>query len=80
MRPRKLSEWLNETDYRLIVLVGHMPDLGRYAGWLLGCDATTITFDKAAAALISCGKSAEKGRGELHWLATPDWFATTTST
>jgi phosphohistidine phosphatase len=75
MRPRKFAKALNDARVTAAVLVGHMPDLGRFAGWLLGCGATTVAFDKAAAALIACGKTAEKGRGELRWLATPDWFA-----
>ena len=79
MKPRKFSDWLNETGYASIVLVGHMPDMGKYAGWLLGCDSTTVAFDKSTAALIACGNTAEKGRGELRWLATPEWFVAPTS-
>lgn len=74
MRPRKLAKVLNDAGHSAVILVGHMPDMAQLAGWLLGCGSNTVAFDKAAAALIACGKTAERGRGELRWLATPDWF------
>ena len=74
IKPRKLSKVISELGQPVVYVVGHMPDLGKYAGWLLGCDSTTILFEKAAAAMITLGKSVEKGTGELRWLATPEWF------
>ncbi|MFO0935495.1 MAG: phosphoglycerate mutase family protein [Gemmataceae bacterium] len=74
MKPRKLAKVIAELGQTVVYVVGHMPDLGRFAGWLLGCGTTTILFEKSAAALITTGKSVEKGTGELRWLATPDWF------
>ena len=79
VKPRKLAKQISELGLSTVVLVGHMPDMSRLAGWILGCSSGTIAFDKSAAALIACGKTIEKGSGELHWLATPDWFLHTTS-
>ena len=77
MKPRKLAQAMTEAHVTSAILVGHMPDMARLAGWLLGCGATSLAFDKATAALVACGKTAEKGRGELRWLVTPDWFERT---
>ena len=79
LKPRKLAMQISEMNQAAVVLVGHMPDMSRLAGWILGCGSGTIAFDKSAAALIACGKAIEKASGELHWLATPDWFLHTTS-
>jgi phosphohistidine phosphatase len=79
LRPRKLAKAIMESGHTSAVLVGHMPDLARLAGWLLGAGPTTIAFDKGAAAMIACGKTIEKGCGELRWLITPDWFLRATS-
>lgn len=79
LRPRKLAKAIMESGHTSALLVGHMPDLARLAGWLLGAGATSIAFEKGAAAMIACGKTVEKGRGELRWLITPDWFLPATS-
>jgi phosphohistidine phosphatase len=72
MRPRKLTAALPAG--KRIVLVGHMPDLAQYAGWLLGCSNDAIDFEKGAAACLAFGKSAGKGQGELRWLVSPEWL------
>lgn len=72
LREKKLVSSLPGTG--LIALVGHQPDLGQLAGWLLGAGRETINFEKAAAALFACGSTIRKGRAELRWLVTPDWF------
>jgi phosphohistidine phosphatase len=72
MRPRKLTAAL--PSGKVVVLVGHMPDLAQYAGWLLGCSKDAVDFGKGAAALLAFGKTAGKGQGELRWLVTSEWL------
>ena len=72
-RPKKLARYLNGLPWRAVVLVGHQPDLSRYAGWLLGDKDVLVEFAKAGAALIRTEASVSKGAGALLWLITPEW-------
>jgi phosphohistidine phosphatase len=73
-KPRKLSKYLLKSGGEKIGLVGHMPDLGDFAAWLLGAKKTQINIAKAGVALITCGELPGKGLGDLQWLVTPDWY------
>ena len=73
-KPRKLSKFLLKSGSERMGLVGHMPHLGEFAGWLLGAKKAQIDFAKAGIALITCGDLPSKGMGELQWLVTPDWY------
>ena len=73
-KPRKLSKYLLKTGGEKIGLVGHMPQLGDYAAWLLGNKKFQIDIAKAGIALISCGELPAKGLGSLQWLVTPEWY------
>jgi phosphohistidine phosphatase SixA len=54
-----------------IALVGHEPDLGLLAAWLLGVDRP-IPFRKGAVCRIDLRHwPARAGRGELIWFAPP---------
>jgi len=54
-----------------LALVGHEPDLGLLAGWLLtGKQAGFVQFKKGAAALIEFAGAPAAGKGTLSWLLT----------
>ncbi len=71
LKPRKLSKLIGEFDGTPL-LIGHMPDLSEYAGWLIG--GGQVDFDKAAVACIHCRHEVAKGAGVLEWLIPPAWF------
>ena len=75
LRPRKLSKEIVEYDADTIVIVGHMPDLGIYAAWLLGAGDRILRFEKAGAACFRVdGKEIQEGAGVLEWFITPVWY------
>lgn len=51
-------------------LVGHEPDLGALAAWLIGADHP-IPFKKGGVARIDVKGAIAKGGGQLIWMATP---------
>lgn len=53
-------------------VVGHLPDIAVFAGWLIG--GGTIGFARGAAALIETDERITPGNGTLKWLITPDWY------
>jgi phosphohistidine phosphatase len=72
-RPKKLARYLNGLPWTKVALVGHQPDLGYYAGWLIGEKKVHILFEKGGAALIRTEGSIAKGSGALVWLVTQEW-------
>lgn len=73
-RAKKITRFLLGLNGENVGLVGHMPDLGEYAGWLIGNKKTQLDIAKAGAALIQFDGSPDKGEGSLLWLVTPEWF------
>jgi phosphohistidine phosphatase len=73
-RPKRLAREINGLQGNSIAVIGHQPDLGLYAGWLLGEKEVQINFAKGGAALIHAEGSYTKGAGTLIWLITPDWL------
>ncbi len=73
-RPKELARLLRNWGGDRVALVGHEPDLGRFAGWLIGGKKTHINLAKAGVASISCDGEPRKRTGSLVWLVTPDWF------
>jgi phosphohistidine phosphatase len=73
-KPRKLSKFLMKMGSEKIGLVGHMPHLGEFGGWLLGSKEIQVNIAKSGVCLITCGDLPSKGLGELQWLVTPDWY------
>jgi phosphohistidine phosphatase len=73
-KPRKLSKYLMKSGGEKMGLVGHMPQLGEFAGWLLGAKKAQIQLAKSGIALVTCGDLPSKGMGELQWLVTPEWY------
>jgi phosphohistidine phosphatase SixA len=57
---------------RSVALVGHEPDLGQLAAWLIGATAP-LTFRKGGVARVDIDVEALPAQraGQLVWLATP---------
>lgn len=78
-RPKKLAQALCELQRSSVALVGHQPDLGAWAAWVIGSKRAHIDFEKAGAALIACSDEPRKGGGILVWLTTPLWYDSPTA-
>lgn len=74
LRPGRLSDFLADVPGDRVAAVGHMPELGGYAEWLLGATEGSVPLAKAACACVEFAGRPAKGAGRLHWLITPDWF------
>jgi phosphohistidine phosphatase len=70
---RKLTRFLCGLGAQSLAIVGHMPDLNLYAGWLIGSRMAQIEIAKAGIACIHFDDEPDKGAGVFHWLVTPDW-------
>jgi phosphohistidine phosphatase SixA len=57
-----------------IAIVGHQPDLGRYAAWLIGSKKAQIELAKGGVAGIRFPAEPRKGEGALFCLMDPEWF------
>jgi len=70
--PRAVLDWLRtQPPEALLALVGHEPDLGQLASWLLaGKPSGFVQFKKGAAALIEFAGAPAAGKGTLTWLLT----------
>jgi phosphohistidine phosphatase len=73
-RRKKLAKFLMAQEAEAIGLVGHMPDLGEFAAWLLGSKKVHLGLAKAGVALVRCDGSPIKGNGSLIWMVTPEWL------
>jgi len=71
---RKLAKSLGKLTEASVVVVGHEPDLGQHAAWLLGSKRARISFAKGSAACVVCARDLDKGTGVLRWLITPQLF------
>jgi phosphohistidine phosphatase len=69
----KVCDWLAaQPADATAAIVGHEPDLGRLAGWLLASRASSlIVLKKAGACLIEFDGRARAGTGTLAWLLAP---------
>jgi phosphohistidine phosphatase len=74
VRRKKLAKFLMALEAESVGLVGHMPDLGEFAAWLLGSRKVHMGLAKAGVALVRCDGSPIKGNGTLIWMVTPEWF------
>jgi phosphohistidine phosphatase len=66
-------DWLrDQPESATVALVGHEPDLGILASWLLsGHKETFISLKKGAGCLIELTDRPEAGAGKLVWLLPP---------
>src|SRR5262249_29469948 len=74
-KPRKLAKYLQALTAKSVGLVGHLPHIAVWTGWLIGSKKTHLDFAKAGMAHLVCGDSPGKGEGALHWLVTPEWLS-----
>ncbi len=74
LKPRKLSKFLAVVGVEHLAAVGHQPDLGAYAEWLIGAEDGSLPFEKAGAACVEFDDVPRKGAGRLLWVVTPEWF------
>jgi phosphohistidine phosphatase len=73
-RAKKVTRCLLGLEGDSIAVVGHMPDLGEYLGWLIGEKKVGVTLAKAGVALVRFDGAPDKGAGRLAWLVTPLWY------
>jgi len=73
-RRRKLAKRLQGQGLKRIALVGHQPDLGEFAGWLIGSRKSKLDLAKAGVAYVHFDDGLDKAEGVLRWLATPEWM------
>jgi phosphohistidine phosphatase len=74
LRPRKLSKEVVELNCDTVILVGHMPDLGIYAAWLLGAGNTIMKFPKGGAMSFETDdEEINEGSATQEWFVTPEW-------
>ena len=73
-RRKKLAKFLLGTARNAIGLVGHQPDLGEFAAWLIGDKKVNLDLAKGGVAYIQCSDLPRRGGGTLIWLVTPDWL------
>ncbi len=71
---KRLARTLLGLDQSAVGLVGHQPDLGEFAAWLIGDRNVRIELAKAGVACVRCDGSPKKGGGALMWLVTPEWL------
>src|SRR6185437_5417692 len=71
---RKLTRFLCGLGVESAAIVGHMPDLSLYVGWLIGGKKAEIDLAKAGVACIHFDDEPGKGDGVLTWLVTPQWY------
>lgn len=70
--PDAVAETLIGLGVKSVAVVGHLPDLGVLAGWLIGGGA--VDFDRGSAAMVVVDHRISHGSGSLRWLMSPDWY------
>jgi phosphohistidine phosphatase len=71
---KRLARVLRQMDEPSAALVGHQPDLGRWAAWLIGSKKARLEFAKGGVAYIACDEPPRRGAGTLVWLITSEWL------
>lgn len=71
---RKLTRFLKGLGVESIAVVGHMPDLALYTGWLIGSRKVQIDLAKSGVACIHFDDELDKGAGVLVWMVAPQWY------
>lgn len=73
-KPRKLARFLRDLGGEAVAVVGHQPDLGYLASWLIGSRKAQLDFAKGGVAYLAFDGGPGKGSGCLRWLVTPRWL------
>lgn len=70
--PARLLPWLKERGrHQVVAVVGHEPDLGLLAGWLLtGGEHSFLPLKKGAVCLLHFPAAVAAGTAELQWVLT----------
>lgn len=69
--PEDLVEWLRKRNADVVVVVGHEPDLGALATWLMSGQTTShVELKKGGACQLDFEDGMKKGAGVLQWLLT----------
>jgi phosphohistidine phosphatase len=71
---RHLLRALRQQGADRVAVIGHEPELGALAAYLMGSKKLHIPLDKAAVAFLRCNAGLEKGDGQLEWLLPPAWY------
>jgi len=71
---KRLRRFLKDLSLDAVALVGHEPNLGEFAAWLIGSKKARVDLAKAGVACIHFDGCVAKGEGRLLWLVTPEWF------
>jgi phosphohistidine phosphatase len=71
---RLLAKFLRQAGGQAVAVVGHQPDLGEFASWLIGSRKAQIDLAKAAVAYVRFDGDPDKGAGTLVALVTPPWY------
>jgi phosphohistidine phosphatase len=71
---KALSKYVRGVAADAVAVVGHQPDLGDYAGWLVGSKKAHVEIAKAGFAHITFDDGVRKGEGVLLSLLSPDWM------
>lgn len=72
--PGKLLDWVWEQarGAGTVAVVGHEPDLSKWASWLLtGEERPLLRLKKGGACQLAFRSRPEPGQGVLHWLLAP---------
>ena len=72
---RHLLQALRQQGADRVAVVGHEPELGALAAYLMGSKKLHLPLDKAAVAYLRCSAGLEKGDGQLEWLLPPSWYS-----
>jgi phosphohistidine phosphatase len=71
---RRLIRSIRDFGSEKVALVGHQPDLGKFAAWLIGSKKAQIDIAKAGVVCIVFNGRPGKGEGRLVWQVTPEWL------
>ncbi len=70
--PKGVAAMLAGLGVASAAVVGHLPDIAVFAGWLIGGGG--IDFDRGTAALIDTDARVNLGAGAVRWVVTADWY------
>jgi phosphohistidine phosphatase len=68
--PAKTADAIDFRKARAVAMVGHEPDLGQFAAWLIGAKAP-LPFRKGGICCIDLPAAATHGAGQLRWFVVP---------
>ncbi|MFL5328786.1 MAG: phosphohistidine phosphatase SixA [Gemmataceae bacterium] len=72
-KARKLVRYLVGIGGESVAIIGHQPDLSKFAARIMGSGKAELDIAKGGMAMLQCDAVPDKGRGTLAWLITPEW-------